>query len=200
MGFDVINQIKDSFTVNIGWSELTFIKSASQHIYHYCFLIPSNKLREAQNWVKERVELIEIQKGKYIQNFEDWNAGSFYFYDASGNIVEFITRYDLKNESPKEFDKSSILAISEIGLPTNNIEKANSTLNNILGTQLWKGNLERFAAHGDQNGLILLPNYTIKDIWFPTNKKLQPEPFNTFVETTDVSVWIQYKNEILSSK
>ena len=77
LGFDIIDQTKDSFTVSIGWSELTFIKSASQHIYHYCFLIPSNKLTEAQNWVEERVELIEIQKGEYIQNFEDWNADSF---------------------------------------------------------------------------------------------------------------------------
>lgn len=200
LGFEVTNETKNNFTVSVGWSELTFTKSATQHIYHYCFLIPSNKLTEALNWAKEKIELIEIQKGVHIQNFADWNADSFYFYDASGNIVEFIARYDLQNESPKNFKSSSLLGISEIGMPTNNIEKTSSELNSILNTLLWKGDLKRFAAHGDQNGLILLPNYTVKDSWFPTNKKLRPEPFNAFIETINDGTWIQYKNEVLSSQ
>ena len=110
LGFELLEKAKDTFTVRIGWTELCFKKSENSHFYHYCFLIPSNKLLEAQKWMEERLELIETEKDRKIQHFENWNAQAFYFYDASGNIAEFIVRHDLENESSQaDFDSSQVL-------------------------------------------------------------------------------------------
>ncbi|MEO8774208.1 MAG: hypothetical protein ABI263_02205 [Gelidibacter sp.] len=61
--------------------------------------------------MEKRTEIINIEKGRKIQNFEAWNAASFYFYDASGKITEFMVRYDLKNDDTTDFDASKILDV-----------------------------------------------------------------------------------------
>ena len=44
LGFELLERTKTSFSVKVGWSELTFEESEEDHLYHYCFLIPSNQL------------------------------------------------------------------------------------------------------------------------------------------------------------
>mgnify|MGYP000875189366 CR=1 FL=1 len=182
IGMELVSEQEDSFTLNIGWSELTFTKSEQTHLYHYCFLIPANQLNEALAWMEKRTSIIETEKGKKTQRFENWNADAFYFHDASGNLAEFIVRYDLKNESSLPFHASSLCAVNEIGMPTIDVEKSNSFLEDNFNTQFWKGDKVRFGTNGDQEGLFLLPNYTIKDRWFPTNEILRPEPFEVVFE------------------
>ena len=138
LGFEVIENNSNSFTLKVGWSELTFEKSEKDYKYHYCFLIPRNKLSEALDWMENRIQIIEIEKGKKIQWFEDWNANSFYFYDASGNIAEFIVRHDLENESDSEFKVSDILCLNEIGLPVSNIGELNEVLEQNLKTTFYQ--------------------------------------------------------------
>lgn len=196
LGFEIIEQNQNSFTAKIGWSNLTFKKSEKERKYHYCFLIPSNLLNQALEWIGKRVEIINLENDRKIQNFETWNADSFYFYDASGNIAEFIVRYDLKNESNDDsFDISKVLCVNEIGMPTKNIESLNNQLKKEIKTSLWKGDLKRFGTNGDQEGIFLLPNYEIKDIWFPTQIKIQPEPFETIVENEEKEYLIEFNNE-----
>lgn len=182
LGFELIEETSTSFTLKIGWSELTFVKSEQHHIYHYCFLIPSNKLNEALDWMEKRVSIVVSEEGTKTHRFETWNADAFYFYDASGNIVEFIVRYDLNNESDADFSISDVLCVNEIGMPTNDVEKSNGELQEQFGTKLWKGDLKRFATNGNQEGLFLLPNYELKDFWFPTSVKIRREPFEIHFE------------------
>ena len=181
LGLPLINRDAKSFTIKIGWSELSFEKSEKQHRYHYCFLIPSNKLKEALLWMEQKTELIEIEAGRKIQNFETWNADSFYFFDASGNIAEFIVRYDLENMSDQAFDQTSILAINEMGMPSNNVSALNHQLETQINSKFWKGDLERFATNGTQEGLLLLPNYALKSDWFPSNIRMKAEPFEALI-------------------
>lgn len=195
LGFEIIEQNTNSFTAKIGWSELTFKKSDKERKYHYCFLIPSNLLNQALEWMENSIETIEIEKGRKIQHFETWNADSFYFYDASGNIAEFIVRYDLKNESKDDFNISKVLCINEIGMPSKSIETLNNQLQHEIKTIFWKGDLKRFATNGNQEGIFLLPNYEIKDIWFPTEIKIKPEPFETIVENEGNQYLIEFSNE-----
>lgn len=195
LGFKIIEQNKNSFTAKIGWSKLTFKKSEKQRTYHYCFLIPSNLLNQALEWMESKVEIIEIEAGRKIQHFETWNADSFYFYDASGNIAEFIVRYDLKNERNDSFDNSMVLCVNEIGMPTKNIEVLNNQLQHEIKSNFWKGDMERFATNGNQEGIFLLPNYEIKDIWFPTKIIIKPEPFETIVENEGNEYLIEFNNE-----
>ena len=123
IGFPLIKESSNSFSVKVGWSELSFKKTDEKYRYHYCFLIPANRLNQALEWMEKRTKIIDIENGKKIQNFETWNADSFYFYDASGNIAEFIVRYDLKNDDHDEFGISKVLGVNEIGMPTTDIIK-----------------------------------------------------------------------------
>jgi catechol 2,3-dioxygenase-like lactoylglutathione lyase family enzyme len=90
LGFELLDEKENEFCLKIGWSKLRFVKSDKIHIYHYCFLIPSNKLIESLEWMNNRMKTIDVENGEKIVHFEDWNADSFYFYDGGGNIAEFI--------------------------------------------------------------------------------------------------------------
>jgi catechol-2,3-dioxygenase len=194
LGFEIVEDESESFSLRIGWSRLTFKSSDNPHIYHFCFLIPSNKLNEALRFIKERTSIIEFDNVK-THRFESWNANAFYFFDPSGNIVEFIVRHDLQNESEEPFDISHVLCVNEIGLPTSSIEQTNKQLENELGTKSWKGDFDRFGTNGDQHGLILLPNYNVKDTWFPTNQKLKPETFKAQIENSGKCFDLSFENE-----
>ena len=200
LGFELIDDTSNHFTIKIGWSELTFEKSEHEHKYHYCFLIPSNKLAEGMEWLQKRVEVIDIENGRKTQTFESWNAESIYFFDKSGSLAEFIVRHDLKNESETDFDISQVLCINEIGIPTSNVAEMNRRLEEKLNTEFWKGDLQRFGTNGTQEGIFLMPNYKIKDIWFPTALKIKPEPFEATIENGANSYSIEFKDEKITCK
>lgn len=102
-----------------GKSILRFIQSDKLNPnYHFAFTIPKNKLDESISWITEKVDLIENPENGIVANFEGWNAKAIYFYDNNGNILEFIARFDLDNNSEEPFSSSSILSISEIGMVT----------------------------------------------------------------------------------
>lgn len=197
LGFKIVDKSSNFFSLKIGWSELTFEKSEKEHKYHYCFLIPANKLNQALKWIKKRTEVLDIENGRKIQNFKSWNADSFYFYDASGNVAEFIVRYDLKNDDSGDFDISKVLGVNEMGLPTNDVKKLNQQLEDELNTKFWKGDIERFGTNGSQEGIWLLPNYELKEIWFPTTLKMKPEPFEAIIENKGKPYHVEFKNEKL---
>lgn len=199
LGFEALDENDNQFSFKVGWSIFTFIKSIEPHKYHYCFLIPSNKLNEAFEWVNKRVEVLDVENGNKIVNFETWNADSFYFYDGSGNLAEFIVRYDLINESSNDFNISNILCINEIGIGTNNVEKTNSQLERELGTKFWKGDLKRFGTNGSQEGIFLIPNYELKEIWFPTEIKIKAEPFEAIIENNNTNYLVEFKNGIIKT-
>ena len=182
LGLPVLEHSKEHFTIRVGWSALTFARSQNAHRYHYCFLIPSNTLYSALEWMEKRVEIIVLPDGQKTQRFESWDADSFYFYDGSGNVAECIVRHQLHNPTDRDFDFSQLLCVNEIGLPTTDIAKTNTQLETTLGTKSWKGDLERFGTHGSQEGLFLLPNYKVKEFWFPTSLEIRPEPFATVIE------------------
>lgn len=197
LGFKILEQNSFSFTIKIGWSELCFEKTDNSYKYHYCFLIPANKLEQALKWMEKRTNVIKLEKNRKIQNFKSWNADSFYFLDASGNIAEFIARYDLKNNNNSDFDISKVIGINEMGMPTANIKKLNNQLETALETEFWKGDLERFGTNGTQEGIFLLPNFSLKSVWFPTLIKIKPEPFEAIIKNNGKEYFIKYKNEKL---
>ncbi len=200
IGFPLTNDTADGFTVRIGWSELEFIRSKEPTPYHYCFLIPAHKLEEGLKWMDERVEIISIENNRKIQHFESWNADSFYFYDASGNIAECIVRYDLNHPTYRAFGIDDFLGVNEIGLPTESIVETNRYLEQHIGSSFWKGDLQQFGAHGSQEGLILLPNYKTKKEWFPSDVKITPSPFEAFIENNNTGYVLSFRENILNVK
>ena len=192
LGIEINEETSDVFSVRIGWSILRFQKSIDSCLYHYCFLIPSNSLEKALVWMGKRMDIIEVEDGEKIVNFEEWNADSFYFYDGSGNIAELIVHYDLDNSIKQEFDFSAVLGISEIGIGTNDVESTNSFLEENCHTDFWKGDLIRFGTNGSAEGKFLIANYNKKEIWFPTQIKIKPVPFEVEIENRNKVYRLEY--------
>lgn len=183
LAFEVKNKTQDSFQVQVGWTCLEFQRSDLQiPAYHYCFLIPRNKLNEAFEWMSNRVEIIDTNEDEKLAFFEDWNAQSFYFLDPAGNIAECIVRHDLENDTTSPFSTQHFLCVNEIGLPTDNIRAVYDQFHNAFGLNIWKGDWERFSTIGSQEGLFLLPNHHTKTTWFPTEIKTKPVSIYSVIE------------------
>ncbi|WP_010521895.1 VOC family protein [Aquimarina agarivorans] len=197
LGFPIKQASQTHFTIKVGWTLLTFKYASKAQNYHYCFLIPANKLQEAVVWLETRMDIIKISETKKTVHFKDWNAESVYFYDASGNVVEFIIRHDLNNFTDDNFNINQIICVHEIGMPTTNISAINCQLETTLGTNFWKGDLKRFGVHGDLEGIFLLPNYNFKTTWFPTEVAVLPVTFQAAVKTNKGHFEVQFENEKL---
>lgn len=198
LGFKIANELENEFAIQVGTTKLTFKENKTDYKYHYCFLIPSNKFTEAVEWLKKRLTIIKIDKDTETQIFESWNAESVYFYDGNENVVEFIARYNLKNDINIPFDTSQIINVNEIGMPSSNkIKELNQQLEEITNSKFWKGSLDRFGTNGNQNGLFLLVNNAIKKEWFPTTIFPEVSPFKTIINVDEKDFSIEYKNEKL---
>ena len=172
---DIVSKNKNSYTFKVGNSLLKFVKSKTSKPYHFAFNIPSNKEIEAKDWLKERVSLLPFEE-KEIINFEDWNAKALYFYDTDDNIVEFIARKNLNLESDSPFTSKSILNISEIALASTNIKETAAILNSFKSIKKYSGDFERFCALGNEEGLFIIVNPTLKK-WFPTDDEIYMSDF-----------------------
>jgi len=195
LGLEITNQTKNTVCFQIGNSLLEFEEREHITPYHYAINIPVNKVEAALGWLKERVEI--LKDGEYeIQNFDFWNAKAIYFHDKENNIVEFIARKNLKNPSHEPFTAKLLLEISEIGLPTNDIQKEFTSLQALANLAIFSGGFERFCAIGDEHGLFICINKNNKD-WFPTNEKAYSSDFDIHFIENNIEYKVQYKNEEL---
>lgn len=188
----IIAKNSDSVTIQAGNSTLKFIENLQfNSIYHFAFNIPENKLDEAIEWCKNKVDLIFIEDQKVITNFENWNANAVYFFDNNGNLLEFIARHDLNNAQTEEFSSKSILNISEIGIVNENPLELAKKLKAEHELDLFSknANSELFAAVGNDEGLLIMvkPNRN----WYPTQT---PSESNF----TEIRIEINHKHIELS--
>ncbi|MGH2575043.1 MAG: VOC family protein, partial [Ignavibacteria bacterium] len=166
----IAGKTQNSFTVRIGTTGLKFRKNIGpvNPYYHFAINIPENQINEAKKWLSGKAEILK-DNGNEIIDFKNWNAHSVYFYDPAGNIVELIARHNLPNNSNSDFNSSSLLCISEIGMPVENVSSFYKIIEEKLNEKIWSGNRETFAAVGDEHGLfIIVPN---KRNWYPTDKE-----------------------------
>jgi catechol-2,3-dioxygenase len=171
LGMGILHADDSSIKVSAGLSALIFKKAINKNpFYHFAFTIPSNKFEEAHAWVSKRVQLLPVAPDSTIADFKNWNAKAFYFYDNNQNIVEFIARFDLDNNSDNPFDGSSVFSISEIGIVVDNAKTYSEKMLeeydlNFFSKQPPQGD---FVAIGDDHGLFIVVND--KRNWYPTNK------------------------------
>ncbi|MBO0586863.1 VOC family protein [Sporosarcina sp. E16_8] len=132
LGFSLLREDNISFRIATGSSELEFVEhEAVDHpFYHFAFNIPANKFKEAKLWTKERINLA-VEDNEDEVYFENLDAHALYFYDPAGNIVEFIARHSVSEESSKTFSINSILNIGEMSLTVNDSIDASNQLNEI---------------------------------------------------------------------
>jgi catechol 2,3-dioxygenase-like lactoylglutathione lyase family enzyme len=170
----VVKPNAKTISINAGRTTLIFeqTNTAEKSFYHFAFNIPSNKMEEALQWLKEKVELLWIEDYKnYIAEFTNWNARSVYFLDAAGNIVELIARFDLHDEVDETFSAKHIRNVSEIGIVFN-AEQFDARVNELIQQHQLEyfskqPPMKHFRAIGDDEGLfIVVPEHRN---WYPTN-------------------------------
>lgn len=191
----IISNDSETLRIKVGESILTFMKTDSSTPYHFAFNIPQNQITQALEWLKERVDILPDEHGEII-DFANWNAHSVYFYDPDNNIVELIARHDLTNESDQPFFSESIRSISEMGIVTDDINPIHHTLTEICQLPQYDGNLWRFCALGDAEGLFIVVNRQVKD-WFPTGDKAYPSPFSSIISVDNNRYLASFSNGLL---
>jgi len=165
------------FTIHTSLSKLIFEKTEdplSDPTYHFAFNVPSNRIQEAHDWLKERTELLWHEDyNSYIADFSSWKAYSVYFFDPGGNIVEFIARTDLKDIVDEPFSPQQIRNVSEIGLvfPEQTFRYSIEQLLKDYKLNFFSKQppLEKFCAIGDDEGLfVAVPE---NKNWYPCKDK-----------------------------
>lgn len=173
LGFKIVEQTDELLCFEVGVSRLWFHQSETvkKPVYHFAFDIPENQLEEGLEWVKSKAELIPYEDNKYIVDFKNWNAKSFYFYDNNGNILEGIVRYDLLNICNEPFGGNSFLKISEIGFAVEDVLPFCDEINFMYGTDFFEKQpkKENFSVLGDDHGLFIVSSENRN--WYPTNHK-----------------------------
>ena len=173
--FDLVFESEEKITFKTGKSLLSFEYKETVNSAHFAFNIPSNKIDEALLWLQKRVAILPDGEN-LISNFESWNAKAIYFYDADKNIVEFIARKDLNQNSVEQFTAKEIISISEIAMVTTNLSPLYEAISRIKPISIFDGNINRFCAIGNHDGLFILIDKTVKT-WHPTGESVHTADF-----------------------
>ncbi|MDG1332712.1 MAG: VOC family protein [Crocinitomicaceae bacterium] len=193
LGIACIFQSEEKATFQIGSSLLTIESKKNATPYHFAINIPSNKENEVLNWLKDRVTIL-TENGTELHDFDFWNAKAMYFYDPDMNIVEFIARKNLNIEREIAFDVNQLLCISEIGMPTLDIESKFQTLNELSNVQKYSGDLNRMLAFGDETGLFICINKHVKK-WFPIDDEAFSSSFELDFSQGETAYNIKFEND-----
>ncbi|HET6769221.1 MAG TPA: hypothetical protein VFH08_17545 [Chitinophagaceae bacterium] len=165
------------FTIQAGFSKLIFEKTGdplSFPNYHFAFNIPSNRIQEAHDWLKERTDLLWIEDYKSdIADFTNWNAKSVYFLDPAGNVAELIARADLNDIIDEPFSSKHLRNVSEIGLvfPEKGFQGSIEQIMKDYNLEYFSKQppLEKFCAIGNDEGLfIIVPE---NRSWYPSKDR-----------------------------
>ncbi|WP_316634530.1 VOC family protein [uncultured Flavobacterium sp.] len=194
LGLSIIENNAKSIAIQAGNSILEFIENPQfESAYHFAFNIPENKLDEAIQWTKNKVDLIVLKDQNVITNFENWNAHAIYFFDNNGNLLEFIARHELNNAQNEAFSSKSILNICEIGIVNENSLELGKQLIAKHGLEFFNENVNNdlFAAIGDHEGLLILvrPNRN----WYPTQTPSESNKIKVRIENKGTKIELNFE-------
>jgi hypothetical protein len=166
LGLPLLGEAMDAFTVQAGTTRLCFQETQQDVLYHVALTIPRNTFHEAKSWVQKRVPLLH-KDGEDEIFFAYLNARSFYFCDPAENILEYIVHYGLDYETVRAFGGASVLHVSEIGLPVEEVPAFANLLHKQLTISPYGGSIsEEFAFLGDISGQLVVVK--IGRPWLPT--------------------------------
>jgi catechol-2,3-dioxygenase len=176
LGLPLVDETDSSVAIQIGETRLVFTQAeeGTEPYYHFAFNISENKLLLAKAWLAERQ--IALSRDDPDNSYsKSWNSHAIYFYDAAGNIVEFIARHSLPNAQEGPFTTQDLLYASEIGLVTDDVLAMVERLREAFGVEVYKGGIsEEFAALGDEQGLFILSRRG--RVWLMSDKQAQIYP------------------------
>lgn len=170
LGLPIAEDSAHEITIQAGHSKITFADEKPEYqnpFYHFCFLIPENKIESARVWLSKRWPVITV-KGQQVIHFRSSNAHSIYFLDPAGNIGEFIAHHDLKNARSGDFTTDDILHVNEIGVVVDDVSKTVLAMKERMGISPFIPASNVFAPVGTREGSFIVVK---KDrLWFPQQK------------------------------
>lgn len=175
---EMVEDAGDRVAFQVGRTRLVFEEAQSgKPFYHFAFNVPVRRFSDAFEWMESKLEILPIDDGSLpIAAYPRWNAQSFYFYDNNGSILECIVRFDLPDEpSGDDFSSADFLEISEIGIPSTDVE-ARIAAFQAMGVPLFPPGPRRpeFSPVGDNRGLLLVVEEGRP--WIPTNHRSEAHP------------------------
>ncbi|RYG26062.1 hypothetical protein EON82_04730 [bacterium] len=172
-------RLDEGLRVSAGTSELVFRHEPGfQGVYHFAFDVPYDRIGRAE----EFLEGLSVQShadagGKTRFPSQLWGAESIYFFDAAGNIEEFIGRSEIA--STGDF---RVLNVSEVGIACPDVLATAEALSEKLGIGGYRETSEEFFPLGDAEGLFILAKAGRK--WYPdTGIPAQELPFRARIRT-----------------
>ncbi len=173
MGFRIVEEDSESFTLAIGSSTLIFKESERKSVYHFAFNIPGNQFTLAKSWAASRVTL-NRQEGMNEIFYANFNADAFYFQDPAGNVVEFIARRNVDRMG--DFTIDSLLNISEVSITTPFVEDIGELLEDmdipVRGNKGIEPKALNFLGRDDAFILLVAPKRT----WYFSKQKSEVHP------------------------
>lgn len=193
LGFEVKKTSTHEIIVNAGFTQLTFSeKLEPPELYHYAFLIPTGSLEASIQYVESKaIELLPF-RGEKVIHFD--TGRSIYFFDADGNIAEFIERPLLDYPTKRAFDIRDVICVNEIGLPAaDTIEMSHDLMTHYgiqpINPKAWN---EKFCWVGDHEGAVIV----VKEgrHWMPTEIPAVINDFELEYEEQGVSTSFSCKS------
>ena len=178
LSFPLAGASEDSFTLQIGESELEFQRGAAPP-YHFAINIESTSFAAARDWLAARTPLLPLPDGGDVMHWRAWNAHACYFRDPDDNIGELIARHNLADTGAADGSACGpqlLRGISEIGLALGDVGAACRIIQEGLGLPVWdEGDGVNFRALGGERGLLICVRRG--HAWFPTSDVLaEPAP------------------------
>lgn len=193
LGFPLKSHSSEAFTIEVGYTALTFQKTQSTDDdpkYHFAMNIPAKQWSNAKEWLTKKgctllptpsVEEANIQSIEHdVVFFGALQAFSLYFHDPAGNLVEWIARENLEDLSTGTFQIESVLNISEVLFAFDrDLPRAMEKLCDHFPVEPYTGDKKRFQILGDDEGTFILND--IRRGYYPTQQKAEIHPLRMSV-------------------
>ena len=158
LGLPLLAHSATQLTVLIGYTRLTFRQVEGPVApYHLAINVPRGSL-DVLMYYYDLDYLPTQAPGKTIAYFPEWRAKACYFYDTTGNLLEFIARADLSLDDPNLTLPEMFQGVSEIGLTTQNVTHTTELIRRQFKVNQFDKTTPKadFNALGDDNGLFIL--------------------------------------------
>jgi catechol 2,3-dioxygenase-like lactoylglutathione lyase family enzyme len=119
--------------------------------YHFAINVPGESIREAVAWLRTRAEPL-LFDGDPIRT--DIGAGSVYFLDAAGNVVELIAAPHIEGHGG-EFGPDSMIEVAEIGIAASDVDATSAAVQDAFDEPvLWSDS--ELSAVGDTHAVVIV--------------------------------------------
>jgi catechol 2,3-dioxygenase-like lactoylglutathione lyase family enzyme len=137
--------------------------------YHFAINVPRDSIHEAVAWLRERAQPLTFD-GDPVRT--DVGAGSVYFLDAGGNVVELIASPHIEGDGG-EFGPESLVEIAEIGIASADVDATSAAVQEAFGEPVRWSDSE-LTAVGDQHAVVIVA--PIGRGWIPVDLTARPLP------------------------